>query len=205
MDFFFFGGGFDGIGDALEEVAVFVERHDDEELPEERDVLNKEREHHQREDEAFAADVFVAHEVFHVFDAPHQGGDLFDLGEHFVHAEFFEEEGVGVFVTHFAFGKGTADIVDFGFGEVAVEVAPEALDANFDLRDGQHGAGENATFALVNNSAVVLDVAGEVEFGVQPVGMADGVFEFEQFRVFVGFDFQAFFEEVTGFHGVSVR
>lgn len=200
VDFFFFRGRFYRIRYAFEQVAVFVERHDDEELAEERDMLHKQREHDQRQHEALAANVLVAHEVFHVFDAPHQRRVFADLAEHFVHAEFFEEEGVGVLVADFAFGKGAADVVDFRLGKVAVEVAPEALDAHFHLRDGEHGAGERGALCRGDDGFVVLDVAGEVEFGVQPVGMADGVLEFEQFRVFVGLDLQAVFKEVAG-HG----
>ena len=105
----------------------------------------------------------------------------------------------------FAFGKGAADVVNFRLGEVAVKVAPEAFDADFYLRDGEHGAGECGALARGDDGFVVLDVAGEVEFGVQPVGMADGVLEFEQFRVFVGLDLDAAFKEVAGHGGRSVR
>ena len=205
VDFFFFRGRLHRVRDAFEQVAVFVKRHDDEELAKERDVLDKEREHDQRQHEALTADVFVAHEVFHVFDAPHQRRVFGDLAEHFVHAQFFQEEGVGVFVADFAFGKGAADVVNFRLGEVAVQVAPEALDAHFYLRDGEHGAGERGALARGDDGFVVLDVAGEVEFGVQPVGMADGVLEFEQFRVFVGLDLNAAFKEVAGHEGRSIR
>ncbi len=82
---------------------------------------------------------------------------------------------VSVLVANFALSEGVADSTDFWLGKFFENIAPESFDSNFDLRDSQHGVFDGVLFGSSGMDFEVLDVAGEIEFGVDPVGMSDGI------------------------------
>lgn len=82
---------------------------------------------------------------------------------------------VSVLMANFAFGEGVADSTDFWLGKFFENITPESFDGNFDLCDSQHGVFDGVLFGGSGMDFEVLNVTGEIEFSVDPVGMSDGI------------------------------
>jgi len=62
---------------------------------------------------------------------------------------------VRVHVSDLALGEGHADVPNLRFGHLVVDVCPEGLDLDLDLRDGQHRPLDDG---LLGRSRVDLEV-----------------------------------------------
>lgn len=171
----FLRGRLDCIADSLENVLELVERHHDQELREQTDVLDKEREQQNR---LCVVTVLTGarerDDLFEVADTIFDDRYLSELLEFVIETQDLKEMGVRVHVTHLAFSEGEAHCPDLRLGHLRVQISPESLHCHFYLCNGEHRALDDFALRWCDVHLEVVNVARVVEFSMYPVRVANG-------------------------------
>lgn len=139
----------------------------------------------------------IAQRRFQVVHSLHDDGIVGQRFELLVETENLEQVRVCVVVTHFALGERGSDGADLGLGDFLVHVSPERFHGHFDLGDGEERIGDGASFGIADADFEVLNVAREIELGVDPVRVTNGIDVLHELGVFVRLQRDALFEQVA--------
>ena len=91
-----------------------------------------------------------------------------------------------------ALGKSGAEAIEFGFGQMLVEIAPESFDGHLHLRDAEQAAFHHFALDVCEMGMEVLHIGGEFHFTVHPEGFVHLIHEIHHFRILERLEIDAF-------------
>ena len=125
------GGPRDDVRRILHVATEMRERQDICELRKERGILNDDDKEEQLLNKRLCRGEMLVDEGEFVA----KNGNFDELLELIIVAEHFQQTRIGHGVAMLALGKSGAEAIEFGFGQMLVEIAPESFDGHLHLRD----------------------------------------------------------------------
>ena len=182
------GGPRDDVRRVLHVATEMREREDIGELREERGILNDDDKEEQLLNKRLCRGEMLVDEGEFVA----KNGNFDEMLELIIVAKHFQQTRIGHGVAMLALGKSGAEAIEFGFGQMLVEIAPESFDGHLHLRDAEQAAFHHFALDVGEMGMEVLHIGGEFHFTVHPEGFVHLIHEIHRFGILERLEIDAF-------------